>query len=260
RGAFTGADRDRQGIFESARGGTVFLDEIGDLPSGAQAKLLRVLEEGEIRRVGESLPRKVDVRIVAATHRDLEQMVEGGEFRQDLLYRLKVARVLLPPLGRRGDDVLLLADFFLQRTRRQLGTESELSSAARQALLAHSWPGNVRELRNVLEVAAALAAGDPIRPEHLDLPESALEAGLEMVAHPREDSAPEASGSPGPASEGRIGNYHQLVLDFRRDLVRRALRGSGGNRAAAARTLDMTRQNLSYLVRQLFEDDPLAET
>ncbi|MEL7059244.1 MAG: sigma 54-interacting transcriptional regulator [Acidobacteriota bacterium] len=224
RGSFTGAERDRAGVFEAARGGTVFLDEIGDLPLGSQGKLLRVLQEREIRRVGESMSRNVDVRVVAATHRDLESMVEAGEFRQDLFFRLKVARVVLPPLRERGRDVLLLAGHFLNRIP---GRRLRLSNEVRDRLLAHTWPGNVRELRNLLEVAAALSDGEEI--VDIDLPASA----------------------PAPSAEAPRGDYHQQVDAFRRRVLGRALEASGGNRAEAARQLGMSRQALSYLVRQL---------
>lgn len=219
RGAFTGADRDRAGVFEAARGGTVFLDEIGDLPLPAQGKLLRVLQEGEIRRVGESFARKVDVRVVAATHRDLEAMVSSGEFRQDLYFRLKVATIRLPALRERGEDVLELTDHFLARHE-----SIQLSSAARQKLLTYEWPGNVRELQNVLEVASALASDSEILPEHLEIPTSSREW---------------------------VGSYHAQVERFRRSLVKDAFDRSHGNQAEAARRLGLTRQALSYLVRQM---------
>ena len=223
KGAFTGADRDRAGIFETARGGTVFLDEIGDLPLAAQGKLLRVLQEKEVRRLGESTSRTVDVRVVSATHRDLATMVREKTFREDLYYRLRVALVELPPLRERGNDVVLLAEHFLARTSRGR-RPCRLSRSARERLLAHRWPGNVRELENVLEVAAALAEGGTIEREHLQLPDS----------------------RPAPA-----GTYHQQVEGFRRRLVDEALRAAQGNRAEAARRLGLTRQALSYLVRQL---------
>lgn len=223
RGAFTGADRDRAGIFESARRGTVFLDEIGDLPLTAQGKLLRVLQENEVRRVGESFARQVDVRVVAATHRDLEAMVDEGTFRRDLYYRLKAATVRLPPLKERGRDVLMLAEHFLEDSRRDL-PHLALSEASRERLVSHDWPGNVRELKNTLEVAAALAEGGCIEPEHLELPQK---------------------------KPLRQGEYHRLVLEYRRQLVEDALRQSDGNRAEAARHLGLSRQALSYLVRQL---------
>jgi DNA-binding NtrC family response regulator len=223
KGAFTGADRDRAGIFETARGGTVFLDEIGDLPLAAQGKLLRVLQEKEVRRLGESTPRIVDGRVVAATHRDLAEMVRDKSFREDLYYRLRVAVVELPPLRERGGDVVLLAEHFLARTSRGK-RPCRLARPARERLLTHRWPGNVRELENVLEVAAALAEGGTIEREHLELPESR------------------------PALAG---SYHQQVEIFRRRLVEEALHAAGGNRAEAARRLGLTRQALSYLVRQL---------
>jgi two-component system NtrC family response regulator len=221
RGAFTGADRDRKGVFETAHGGTVFLDEIGDLPLTAQGLLLRVLQEGEIRRLGESETRRVNVRVLAATHRDLARMVEEGTFRRDLFFRLRVGSIILPPLRDRGDDVLLIADHVLAR----LGGRqpARLSREARSRLLAHSWPGNVRELGNVLAVAAALAGDGLIGPEHLEMPTAA--------------AAPEAS-------------YHQQVDAFRRRLVSEALEECG-NRAEAARRLGISRQALSYLIRQL---------
>ncbi len=221
RGAFTGADRDRPGIFEAAEGGTVLLDEIGDLPLDAQGKLLRLLQEGEVRRLGESLPRRIDVRVVAATHRDLEKMAQQGEFRLDLFYRLRVGRVELPPLRQRGEDVLLLAEAFLGNLDRPA---PRLTAAARRRLLDYPWPGNVRELKNVLEVAAALCDNGRIGVELLDLPEQSR-----TVRH----------------------GYHERLRRFRKSMVAEALDASDGNQAAAARRLGLSRQALSYLVRRL---------
>lgn len=225
RGAFTGAERDRAGVFETGSGGTVFLDEIGDLPAQAQGMLLRVLQEGEVRRLGETLPRKVDVRVVAATHRDLEARVDSGDFRRDLYFRLRGAQVTLPPLRDRGDDVLRLAEHLLARTFRGGGTLPTLSEAARARLSAHDWPGNVRELGHVLEAAVALSDGDLLEPEHLDLPTS------------RRD---EAAGTA----------YHARVDALRRRLVSDALEAAGGNQAEAARRLGLSRQSMSYLVKK----------
>ena len=219
RGAFTGADRDRKGVFETAHGGTVFLDEIGDLPASAQGLLLRVLQEGEIRRLGESEARRVNVRVLAATHRDLARMVDEGTFRRDLYYRLRVGCIELPPLRDRGEDVLRIADHILAR-RSPL---ARLSREARARLLAYRWPGNVRELDNVLAVAVTLAGERDIEPEHLE-----LSAGA---------GAPQAP-------------YHQQVDALRRGLVSQALEECG-NRAEAARRLGISRQALSYLIRQL---------
>jgi DNA-binding NtrC family response regulator/tetratricopeptide (TPR) repeat protein len=224
RGAFTGADRDRVGVFETAGGGTVFLDEIGDLPARAQGMLLRVLQEGEVRRVGESTPRPVDARVVAASHRDLATLVADGAFRQDLFYRLAVARVELPALRDRGTDALLLARAFLERW----GGGQRLSREVRDWVLFHRFPGNVRELENVLRVAALLAGdGGVIGPEHL--PEA-----VEVL----------------PEDDGE-GSYREKVDAYRCRLVAEALAATDGNQAAAARQLGLTRQALSYLTRQL---------
>ncbi len=244
RGAFTGADRDRVGVFEAARGGSVLLDEIGDVPLGAQGLLLRVLQESEVRRLGESLPRRVDVRVLAATHRDLERAVAGGTFREDLFYRLKVGAVDLPPLRERGDDVLQLADLFLSRHRPP--PPPRLAAATRDRLRAHSWPGNVRELENVLRLAAALAGGGIIQPAHLELPRAAENA-------PPADSAAAShrSGESGAMPPAAAGSYHQQVESLRRQLVVEAIAAAAGNHAEAARRLGISRQALSYLVRQL---------
>lgn len=224
RGAFTGADRAHVGVFEQAQGSSLFLDEIGDLPLSAQGAILRALQEREIRRVGESVPRKVDVRIVAATNRDLERMVEEERFRQDLYFRLKVATVVLPPLRERGGDVLLLAEHFLDALRARRPS-LRLTPEARRALAGHSWPGNVRELRHVLEAAALLTDDGRIAPEHLDLSARPAEA---------------------PASA-----YHRSLEDARRRMMAEALEAAAGNRAAAARRLGMSRQNFSYLAKKL---------
>ena len=244
RGAFTGADRDRVGVFEAARGGTVLLDEVGDLPLGAQGLLLRVLQESEVRRLGESLPRRVDVRVLAATHRDLERAVAGGAFREDLFYRLKVGAVDLPPLRERGDDVLQLADLFLSRHRPP--PPPRLAAATRDRLRAYSWPGNVRELENVLRLAAALAGGGIIQPEHLELPRAAESAPPADTA-----AASQRCGESGAMPPAAAGSYHQQVESLRRQLVVEAIAAAAGNHAEAARRLGISRQALSYLVRQL---------
>ncbi len=170
RGAFTGATRERPGCFEAADGGTLFLDEIGELPRDLQVKLLRVLQEREVVRVGGSAPRPVDVRVIAATNRDLAQDREQGKFREDLYYRLAVFPVHMPPLRERADDVLLLTRTFLAQLGRRHGrTPLELPEETRQALLAHAWRGNVRELENTLERALLLTDGQALEPACLDL-------------------------------------------------------------------------------------------
>ena len=234
RGAFTGAHSDRVGVFESADGGTVFLDEIGELPWAAQGMLLRLLQEGEMRRIGESHTRRLDFRLVSATHKDLAAMVKAGEFRQDLYYRLRVAYVEAPPLREREDDVMLLARHFLE-TSGELGQDLEFSDEACAKIRNYSWPGNVRELKNAIDGAVALAEGPQISVDMLGLPEGVVE-----------EAAPQQSG------------YHWKMEQYRRRLIGKALEESGGNQARAARALGISRQALSYLVRKL-NYEPLTE-
>jgi DNA-binding NtrC family response regulator len=170
RGSYTGAEQTRQGVIEAADGGTLFLDEIGELPLEAQARLLRVLQEGEIRRVGATRTRRVDVRLVAATHRDLPALVREGRFREDLYFRLRVMEIRLPSLRERDDDVYALADMLLVRHCQRLHrARMQFSAAARRALGEYTWPGNVRELENAIERAVILADSDQITPELLAL-------------------------------------------------------------------------------------------
>jgi two-component system response regulator HydG len=170
RGAFTGAVRARRGLFEEANGGTLFIDEIGETSPGFQAKLLRALQEGEIRRVGESTPVQVDVRVIAATNQDLRRAISERRFREDLFYRLAVVPVRIPPLRERREDIAVLAVHFLQRFVRRTGAQKTLAPDAVARLLEHDWPGNVRELENIIEQAAALSRGAEIGAEdvHLD--------------------------------------------------------------------------------------------
>ncbi len=167
KGAFTGASEQRVGLFEVAHGGTLFLDEIGELPKPMQAKLLRVLESGDVRRVGDNESFTIDVRVVCATHRDLEQMVVDGDFRQDLLFRINPFEIYLPALRERKADIGLLARHLVTRFKSTTGVSELIDAEADQILAAHSWPGNVRQLANVIEHACILSDGLPIRPEHL---------------------------------------------------------------------------------------------
>lgn len=168
KGAFTGAASLRLGLVEAADGGTLFLDEIGELPLEAQARLLRVLQEGEIRRVGSVQSKKVDVRLIAATHRNLKELASKAEFREDLYYRLNVLELHLPPLRDRGHDVVELAEFMLVRSCEKMNRAMmQLTEASRQAILQYKWPGNVRELENAIERAVILADGDDITPENM---------------------------------------------------------------------------------------------
>ncbi|MEM8993697.1 MAG: sigma-54 dependent transcriptional regulator [Acidobacteriota bacterium] len=241
KGAFTGADRDRAGRFREAHGGTLFLDEIGDLPAAAQAKLLRVLQERIVEPLGGGPAVDVDVRVVAATHRDLKALAQTGEFREDLYYRLCVVELLLPALRDRGDDVVLLARAFLQAIR---PNRAELTPEAASALRRHPWPGNVRELRNAIERAAIFADG----PVDLgDLPPDVRTA----VG----DGAPFGAAAPTPARwpEGTVfQDAKQRSIDaFERDFFSALLERHGGNISAAARDASMHRQNLQKKLRHL---------
>ncbi len=183
KGAFTGATATRTGLVEAANGSTLFLDEIGELPLEAQARLLRVLQENEIRKVGSVQSKKVDVRLVAATHRDLKQLVEDGQFREDLYYRINVMTLLIPPLRDRGNDILELADAILQRTCTRLKTPMlHFSNSASKAIASYPWPGNVRELENAIERAVVLAETDLIGEELLAIDVESRAAEIATVA------------------------------------------------------------------------------
>ena len=183
KGAFTGADSAKAGLLETADGGTVFLDEIGDMPQSMQIKLLRVIQERELMRVGGTLPRPVDLRFIAATHRDLEENIQQGTFRQDLYYRLNVINIAMPPLGRRQGDIALLANYFLSRKCQAMQkTVTGIHPDAMALLNQHSWPGNVRELENVIERGVALCTGDTILPGNL--PDDLLNLSIETYRQP----------------------------------------------------------------------------
>ncbi len=230
RGAFTGADRDRPGLVEAADKGTLFLDEIGELSPKLQVKLLRVLQEGAVRRLGENVERKVDVRFVAATHKTLSREVQEGRFREDLYYRVNVVTILLPPLRERGEDVLLLADHALTRVRDRVNRPGlTFGREARRVLLTHSWPGNVRELLNAIERAGALAQSDRIEPQDL-LPAIASRAAVRSV---------------------RQGSLKETLERSEEGAILDALRESGNNISQAARLLGVSRQHLHTRIRRL---------
>ena len=225
KGAFTGATATRTGLVEAANGGTLFLDEIGELPLEAQARLLRVLQENEIRKVGSVQSRKVDVRLVAATHRDLKQLVEDGLFREDLFYRINVMTLLIPPLRERGSDVLQLADAILQRTCRQLKAPTMVFSVgASQSIATYTWPGNVRELENAIERAVVLAESAEIGEELL-----AIDIDSQPELQRMDHLAPAQSQSVEPIEELSLEDYFQrFVLEHQDTMNETQLAGKLG--------------------------------
>jgi len=228
KGAFTGASETREGLFQAAHGGTLFLDEVGEVPLESQAKLLRVLENHEVKMVGDTKARRLDVRVVAATNRDLAAEVKAGRFRSDLYFRLSVLPLRVPPLRERMDDLPLLAEHFLQRFSVK-GKRKQLSAAATKRLLAHAWPGNVRELRNVLERAALLAAKDEIGPEDLYL----------------------ESGGSKPLPSGPFMQGKRLVVEaFEKDYLVRILEEHAGNVARASKAAGMDRTDFRLLLKK----------
>jgi DNA-binding NtrC family response regulator len=217
KGAYTGADRDRIGVFEAAAGGTVFLDEIGEIDLNFQLKLLRFLQEKEVRPLGSSRPRKVDVRILAATNRNLRKMVDDGKFREDLWYRLDVVRVGIPPLRERHGDVPLLAGAFLKRYNTRYAMDARMTESGLQALANYTWPGNVRQLQHMMERLVILAPGGRITEDAVD---DAIRA-----SGPREDTSETLAGAEA-------------------DQIRKVLAATGGNKSRAARILGIERKTL----------------
>ncbi|MBX3271725.1 MAG: sigma 54-interacting transcriptional regulator [Sandaracinaceae bacterium] len=236
QGAFTGAERRAAGVFEQADGGTLFLDEIGELPHAAQAALLRVLETGRLTRVGGTEEIAVDVRLVAATHRDLEQRVEEGAFRQDLLFRLNTMTLSVPPLRERPEDLDALVDRFLDEASRESGGRVRaISEVARDALRRHTWPGNVRELRNVIERAVVVASGDTVGLD--DLPE--------RVCRPASSSMPAPASVP-PEDDA---DFRERVRAYETQLILDALARAHGNQTQAAKLLRMPLRTLVHKIR-----------
>ncbi len=217
RGAYTGADRDRTGVFEAANGGTVFLDEVGEIDLNFQLKLLRFLQEKEVRPLGSSRPRKVDVRIVAATNRDLRKMVEDGKFRQDLWYRLDVVRMAVPPLRERHGDIPLLAAAFLKRYDERYRLDARITESGMKALCEYTWPGNVRQLQHMIERLVILAPGGRIT-------EDAVEEAI-RASSPKEE--------PG-----------ETLAEAEAEQIRKVLAATGGNKSRAARILGIERKTL----------------
>ncbi|HEY2514967.1 MAG TPA: sigma-54 dependent transcriptional regulator [Polyangiaceae bacterium] len=238
KGAFTGAVTRRVGVFESADGGTLFLDELGELSLRTQAKLLRTLESGELVPVGGCRARRVDVRIVGATHRDLEQLVAEGLFREDLYFRLGGAILRIPPLRQRTSEIVPLAESFADRAARRSGIPTpRLTQPACDRLLAHDWPGNVRELRLVMERAVILARGGSVTPAHLDF------CGRRPALRVLEPVSP-ACPEPPPSGELPIAMRDQ-VKTFERERILAALQQTGGNQTRAACLLGISRRTLT---------------
>ena len=238
RGAFTGADRQKPGRFELAAAGTLFLDEVGELTLAVQAKLLRVLQEREFQRVGGTATLRSDVRLIAATNRDLKHAVATGRVREDLFYRLNVFTVHLPPLRERGDDVLLLADHFVRTLGMRMGKgESGLSRDAREALLQHAWPGNIRELQNAVERALIVSDGGLITVSQLGItrPEPRFAGDSPAPPGPLESSPPDGAS----------------LADWERRIVAAALARARGNKSRAAKALGLSRAQLYTRLRRL---------
>jgi DNA-binding NtrC family response regulator len=245
RGAFTGAVSDKPGLIELAEGGTVFLDEIGELPLALQAKLLRVLEENEVRPVGGTRVKRVDMRFIAATNQDLGEKVKSGAFRKDLFYRLAVVSIRVPPLRERIEDIPPIARHFVGQFGRELGRpQCRLDAAAMEALIAYPWPGNVRELRNVIERAVMLAKGDTVTRQAV------------TALFPSEDEAAEG----GAFSAYLAGSYAQakrrLIEDFTAAYLKARLAASQGQIQQAAQQSGMPRQNFSRLLRRYLGREP----
>jgi two-component system response regulator AtoC len=232
RGAFTDAHADKKGLFAEADRGTLFLDEIGELPLTLQVKLLRVLQEGRIRPLGATRDQEVDVRVIAATVRNLQREVQENRFREDLYYRLNVLQINVPPLRDRRDDIMLLVEHFIERNNGRLGTKiRDVDTRTRKLLLNYPWPGNVRELENTIERAVVLAEGDTITVA--DLPERMREPADPVAA----------SLATGELSIKKTARFMEETL------IRRALEKTGGNRTAAAKLLDISHRALLYKIK-----------
>ncbi|MBS0321845.1 MAG: nitrogen regulation protein NR(I) [Proteobacteria bacterium] len=250
RGAFTGAQAMRRGRFEQAEGGTLFLDEIGDMPADLQVRLLRVLADGEYYRVGGHAPMKANVRIIAATHQNLEERVRAGLFREDLLHRLNVVRLRLPPLRERAEDIIPLARHFLLKSARELAVEPKvLSEAAQKALAAFAFPGNVRQLENVCHWLTVMAPGQRIDvadlpPEVREVP-SASAAADSTWHHALDRELGQA------LARGERGAGNRLEKEFEKTLIRRALQHTGGHRMEAAQWLGWGRNTLTRKIQEL---------
>jgi Nif-specific regulatory protein len=255
RGAFTGAVEERKGRFEEAAGGTIFLDEIGDIPLPTQVKLLRVLQERKFERLGENRPVPVDVRIIAATNADLERMVAAGTFREDLYYRLNVIPVFLPPLRDRREDILPLTEHFLERFNREHGKNVTFSKDALELLLEYRWTGNVRELENLVERAVVMAKAPVVQAQELPrairvspIPPQTGPHGQPLVALAPGPSAPPEGMAHAPADPGRP--RAEYLKELEREELLRALTAAGWVIARAGKVLGWTPRQVAYRMKK----------
>ena len=247
RGAFTGATASRRGRFEQADGGTLFLDEIGDMPADLQTRLLRVLADGEFYRVGGHAPVRVNVRVIAATHQNLEDRVRGGQFREDLFHRLNVIRIKLPSLRERREDIPLLARHFLQKSARELGVEmKQITDEALQAMAALPFPGNVRQLENLCHWLTVMAPSQVV--EAKDLPPEAHQEPAATALHWSEALARTAQAQ---LARGESGILDKLTSEFERTLIRITLSHTGGRKIEAAALLGWGRNTLTRKIQEL---------
>ncbi len=245
KGSFTGASANKEGLFKAADGGTLFLDEIADLPLTMQVKLLRAIQEKAIRPIGEEAEISVDVRIISATHRDLDAMVKAGEFRQDLFYRIHVIGLTVPPLRQRREDIPLLVNHFLQRLEQTSGNPlPRLSDSALAALEAYRFPGNIRELENILERAIALAGGEDIQPEDMLLPECSIEPAVTEIQPLRQ-----AGTSPDPELDNQ--NLETYLEDLEKEAIIEALEKTRWNKTEAAKLLGISFRAIRYRLKKL---------
>lgn len=250
KGAFTGADRSRPGLFEAAHDGTLFLDEVAELSPPAQAKLLRVLTDGQVLRVGSNQPRKVDVRLLTATHRDLQQRVREGLFREDLYYRLAVVPIAIPPLRERRQDIPVFCELFLRHAAQELKLpRRNLGPEALEKLKRYEFPGNARELRNLIERAVILSRGNELGADNFPVPTSSAEpASLGTTASDRlsniEKLLPEVS------------NLRSFLMEVEKALILRTLKATEGAQAEAARRLGISRSDLGYKMTKYEIENP----
>jgi two-component system response regulator PilR (NtrC family) len=237
KGAFTGAERNTQGMFESASGGTIFLDEIGEMSQAMQVKMLRVLQERRVRRIGSPSETEIDTRVIAATNRDLAPMVESGDFRQDLFYRVSVIPLHVPPLRERRDDISPLAEYFIRRFSMRSGKAVAIGKDAMRSLCERPWPGNVRELEHTIERAVALASdGEEMSPEHFAA--AAADTSRPVLLDLPEDGV----------------DLNNLLSGIERDMVDKALVRTGGNQTLAAKLLKLEVYQLRHLIKQRRKD------